>query len=586
MKRSSKIFFLEVGLIFLLWLAGIWVSHPYFNRPLEAHQEWETAHVLVSMRAYDEWGFWKVMGASVLLPHTKEWRDTDIAKKGVEINKILPAVYLSLPSWNFIFPYAARKLLNIVPFVNIPLSALFLESYNLVVSRLFTGIIFYYLFLEIIKLFIAEDEGIFRQKALAFIGTAAWMLDPAVLYFTQNTYFGEKSYFGFVYAIILLSLKCGFRFEALSKGEKLLLFILSFIACGTSYFGWFTVIFLCFAAFAYRFLSMRTFAVDRSFSRYLKSILPIAVGAFTAAMTFLVQLLYFKNGFSLLHERFVERLGLSDFAESAKVPFSYSYAFGKIVSYWDNYLPLGTTYRHELFIGIMVLLFGMIGFFLVAARSRDRIYTILLFCLIYLMPVCYVFLLKEWAYMHDFSGQTISFPLILSWAILPVLLLSRWKFTDQAIIILALLVLAVATQSRSLSVNFAEKGSDIYEALGKIVTRNAGMNDIVIIPPQHAITEANLGSSHNIADITILLNSPLMLWYSDRYIYRIEILRKLLLNGTLARDKIMKMDRVFIAFNPNEKLDEKLSEILRKKGLEEEVTFDRIPVYLYHGPRE
>ena len=576
MNKINKIFFLEIFLLTLLWLASLWMSHGYFNRPLGVHHEWETGHVLSSMRAYEEWGFWKVMGASILLPHSKEWQNLDMAKHLADVNKIIPVLYLSSPSWYIIFPYLTWKILNLIPFVKLPISAFFLESFNLAVSRLFTGIIFYYLFLEITKLFMPKNSGTLRQKTLAFMGTAAWMLCPAVLYFTQNTYFGEKSFLGFEYAIILMALKCRFQFDKLSIGGKLLLFILSFIACGTSYFGLLCILFLC------PLVLVNKPPVPRYFTGYLATIAPMALGTLAAITTFIVQLLHFKGGFALLFERFHARTGTIYFNASAKVPLSFAAVFNKINSHWDNFLPFGTLYRHEFYICADFLLFAAVMYYLLAARTKNKTYVASVFCLIYILPLCYIFILKNWAYDHDFSGQIMSFPIAFSWSVLPFLLLHRWKFSGQTLVAMAVLVFAISTQSKNLSVNFAEKGSDLYMAIGKIIARDVGKNDLLVILPWHPLTGTEGVNLKKPSSFFVFIPlSPLTLWYSDRYVYKEYILYMLLSKKMLSYDRLKNIPLALIGFNLNEKPDERINLVIEKNMIEINEKLEGKPIFLY-----
>jgi hypothetical protein len=582
MIKFNRIVAIELSLIFLLWLASIWFSHPYFNRPLDVHHEWDMAHVLVSMRAYNEWGFWKLMGASVFMPHTKEWIGTDIPQKAVEINKSIMAVYLSSPSWYIIFPYMTWKLMNLIPFITVPLSALYLQIVQLVIGRLFTGIILYYLFLEVIRIFMPDEGKMPRQRFLAFLGVTAWMLNPAVLYFTQNTFNGEKSFLGFVFAIFLMAIRCRFRFDTLSKDEKTLLLILSFIACGTTYYGWLSLIAVCLIVLIDKLLSPRPPAHASLLRGYMKTIFPMAAGAFAAGMTYIAQLLYYKDGFKLLFERFFFRTGAVYSDLNPNIPLSAREVFHTITSYWDNCFPFGILYRHEFNISVILLALAMIACIPLVVKAKDRIFAVSVLFLIYMVPAGYILILKEWSYVHDYSALLMSFPIVLSWAILPVLLAHSRKIMNYAVIFVALLVLITASQSKSLSVQFAGKGSNIYQEMGDIVARNAGQDNIMIILPMHPVPKEVVALSRKQQNWTFLPLSPQSLWYTDRYIYNIYPLRTLILSGMLDLDTVRQMDTVFVAFNPNEQLDERTAGPLKKRGLEVKEILGGLPVYLYH----
>ena len=195
----NKIAIAEIFVVFILWLISLTMSSYVFNRPLEldAHHEFITAHTLVSLRSLDQWGIFQTLGASILVPKSNEYLQVDITVLDKD-----NGVYLSYPSLWLVVPYLIFKILAI------PTTVASLQIYHLIFNRLFTSIIIYFLFLEIIYLFKDKFKKTnliqgWGSKLLAFLGTAAWIFSPPVLYWSQNVYFCDQAILLPVYALLL-----------------------------------------------------------------------------------------------------------------------------------------------------------------------------------------------------------------------------------------------------------------------------------------------------------------------------------------------------------------------------------------------
>ena len=294
-----------LALIFLLWLVSVLVSKPIFSRPLD--YEWSTAHTLVSMRAFEEWGFWKLLGASIAVPKSYEFIGVDITYFTKE-----EGIYLSYPSLWLVLPYVAFKFLSLLP-LDIDLSPQYLQAYNLIVNRLICGVVIYYLYLEIIKIIAGNTLTDYHKKMIAFLGLMGWMFTPPVLYWTQNSYAPDQPVLLPIYIIFLISLRCKFKFEQLSTPGKSLLFIASLVACRIDWYGLVSVSIILLIVLVDRWLSRNkgSFSPIAFVKQYLNSIKWLFSGMLVTGVAFLAQLLYYRDGLNQIYAIFLLRTGMT-----------------------------------------------------------------------------------------------------------------------------------------------------------------------------------------------------------------------------------------------------------------------------------
>ena len=132
-QKTDKL--LPIAIIIIIWIVSVIISDSLIawrDPPVS----WNLAHALVSLSAFDEWGFWKLAGASVLLPNTHEFTDLSISS----LHLFTPyfedrLVYLSYPSLWLDIPYGLLKLLQSLGF-EVALSPAYIAFFSLIYVRL------------------------------------------------------------------------------------------------------------------------------------------------------------------------------------------------------------------------------------------------------------------------------------------------------------------------------------------------------------------------------------------------------------------------------------------------------------------
>lgn len=580
-NKLNQSFCLEIGIIFLLWLFSIWLSSPTFNRFFD----WDTAHILVSMRAFEQWGFWKLLGVSTWLQPSYEWMGVDITSQEIEINSTYLNFYLSAPSWYIIFPYVTWKLLNLIPLVHISLSSQFLECYNLFFSRLIGSIFVYYLYLEIIQVVVKNTWTSYHKKSLAFLGLLGWILSPKILFYTQNSCFGGRAYIGFLYAIFLIAIQCNFQFDILSKNQKKYLFILSFLVCATDYFGWFNIIIISLIVLINKLiLPSKLSKISLNFwLDYFNNIKLMIAGIYLSGISFLIQLLYYKNGIHYLSNRFLQRSGLVELADERGHPLTNLEVFKKIVSHWIGFTPIFKTYFTKIMeeasskndINFTFLIFlTSLSLSLIAAlyylllKSEDYKKIFYIYILLFFIPITYIFFLKQLSYVHKFSGFPMALPISFTLLILPILLIG--KVINKRTFLIFVMIGFVIFSNRSLLLNKSlfissePAQTEINRDLGTLVNQNLKFNDL-------PITQSRPLSVSPLLEKGLLVQPlpPQGLWYTGRYIYDVPTLKKLIKESKLNLANVKKMNPVFLAYKKNkEEIDSNISFICENKWIE------------------
>lgn len=550
--KLNAVFASEIALIFLAWLISVGVSSPVFNRPLGDLHEWLTAHTLVSMRAFEEWGFWKLLGASILIPNSNEFIGVDITA----FTKT-EGIYLSYPSLWIVLPYTTFKLLNLLP-LDISLSPLYLQVYNLIVNRLICGVVIYYLYLEIVKILAENLLTDYSRRLIAFLGLIGWMFTPPVMYWTQNVYGPDQAVLLPIYIIFLIALRCKFRFEELSKPSKFLLFIAAVCACGIDWYGWVSVavILLLVLIDKWLFRNETSFSFKYFLKQYLNSIKFIFTGMLVAGITFLAQLLYYKDGLTQLSSIFLLRSGatmVNDYGE----PLTNFQILRRIVWHWIPYFPqivrqpVGNYGTKAVLVTVILLIFIILGFLYYLFRtSQDRRLSVYVYVLVFLVPLLQLYLLKQHSFTHNFSAFKMGLAISCSLLVLPALLLT-WTFKNtfgkkifnyhQANIYISIffvalgLVIILSTLSNSGIAKFAGSGINKNQDLGFIVAKNIADDDLPIANQDSLFL--NIAPFH-----------PLRLWYTKRFIYSPASLINFRSQGKLNLQNLKRMKPIFLAF--------------------------------------
>ncbi len=570
--KLNAVFASEIALIFLVWLISVWVSSPVFNRPLGDLHEWLTAHTLVSMRAFEEWGFWKLLGASILIPHSNEFIGVDITS----FTKT-EGIYLSYPSLWIVLPYTTFKLLNLLP-LDISLSSFYLQFYNLIVNRLFCGIVIYYLYLEIVKILNGKILTDYTRRLLAFLGLIGWMFTPPVMYWTQNVYGPDQAVLLPIYIIFLISLRCKFRFEDLSQPSQVLLVIAAICACGIDWYGWVSVAVILFVVLIDKWLSRNeTFFSFKGFlKQYLNSIKFLFTGMLVAGITFLAQILYYKDGLTQLSRIFLVRSGATMVSDDGD-PLTNFQILRRILWHWIPYFPqivrqpVGTYGTKVVLVTVLLIIFISLGFLYYLFRtSQDRRLSIYVYVLVFLVPLLQLYILKQHSFTHNFSAFKMGLAISCSLLVLPVLLLT-WTFkntfaksivnyhqsnTYTSIFFVALgLVIIFSTISTSGITKFAGSGINKNQDLGFLVTRNIAADDLPIANQDPLFLDMDP------------FPHPLRLWYTKRFIYSPDSFKNLRSQGKLNLKNIKRMKPIFLAFR-DEPLNANVSSLCQGKWID------------------
>ena len=567
-----------IALIFLVWLASVLVSKPIFSRPLHEHHEWLTAHTLVSMRAFEEWGFWKLLGASIRVPKSYEFIGVDLTyfTKG-------EGIYLSYPSLWLVLPYVAFKFLSLLP-LDINLSPQYLQAYNLIVNRLICGVVIYYLYLEIIKIIAGNTLTDYHKKMIAFLGLMGWMFTPPVLYWTQNVYLSDQAVLLPIYIIFLISLKCKFKFEQLSTPGKSLLFIASLVACGIDWYGWVSVSVILSIVLVDRWLSRNRglFSPVAFLMQYLNSIKWLFSGMLVSEVAFLAQLFYYQDGLNQIYETFLYRSSTIYKGDELTLIL----LLRTIVEHWIAYYPprlqqitkpdnyhyypprLQQITKPDIYhlIAVLVaalLILGILYYF--DRKSEDRPLSVYVYALVFLVPLLQLYLLKQHSYIHDFSAFKMGLPISFSLLVLPAVLLSlilknTWSYRNvqflhgnvYILIFIVLLGLMMIFSSRTGVTKFAGVGGNINQDKGFLVARNIAFDDLPITNDESLVVDPS---------------PPQPLWYTNRFIYSPSQLKNLLSQGKLNVENLKKMKPIFLAFR-DEPINTNVSELCEGKWID------------------
>lgn len=538
----NKLKLSEIGLIFLVWLVSVVVSSQVFifNRPMFGF-EGLTAHTLVSMRGFEEWGFWKLLGASTLFPKSYEFFGVDLTT----LTK--PEIYLSYPSLWLVLPYIVFKLLNLLP-LGVSLSPQYLQVYNLIFNRLLCAMVVYYLYLEIIKILTQDVLTDYKKRLIALLGLVGWIFTPPVLFWTQNVYFTDQIVLLPVYAIFFISLKCRFNFNQLPNYYKILLCITSILACGFDWYGWVGIASILFLKFIDDLLSNKAnpFLSKAFLKQYLNSVKFILFGVIVSGFTFIVQLLYYKDGIRQFLSIFFSRtIAMST---DTGVSLTLLTMLRGIAMHWSSYFPRIIQPLLEnadsllpfvaLIIGFTLFLFCLYYLYKKSRYSRFVVYA---YILVFLVPLIQLFILKQHSFIHYFSAFKMGLPITFSLLVLPMVTLSQifqsarsnTSFSSRSIntilsVFVAVLGIVIVISSVGELKKFASVGgasTDRAQDIGFLLSRN-------VAPTELPIT--------GVPNLVVSSYPPQVIWYGKRYLYSYEQLKELRLRANSQHLKSMK----------------------------------------------
>jgi Na+-transporting methylmalonyl-CoA/oxaloacetate decarboxylase gamma subunit len=510
--KINKVGIAEILAVFGLWLISLIMSSYVFNRPLDldAHHEFITAHTLVSLRSFDQWGIFQTLGASILVPKSNEYLQVDITVLGKD-----NGVYLSYPSLWLVLPYLIFKILAI------PITIANLQIYHLIFNRLFTSVIIYFLFLEIIYLFKDNLKKINQKtdfvqgwgaKLLAFLGTAAWIFSPPVLYWSQNVYFCDQAILLPVYALLLFAIKQRFQFHNLSYFKKLILFAISLLTAGFDWYGW-VVLFLLMLIVVLPLISKNiNKKTNKNFTKNITtaliSIQPIVAAIALISSWFIAQLIYYKDGY--------RQITATAFARSGgQVPLDIGQDLFVMSSYWGYYLPKflkpfwddGRLSIMSMSIGLLILLSWLLW------HCQRKLSLLAIFILIFIAPLTQIAILRQHSTIHDFSAFKLALPTVFTiWIVIPMSILILLEYLPRIFSYLAWLGLGILvtlsiyanTNNTEEFIEFAGSGSSYPSEIGVIIQKYIANDDL-------PISDSN--------GISVRSIPPQPTWYANRFIY-------------------------------------------------------------------
>lgn len=492
--RLETLRIIEIFAIFLFWLISIKISEPILNHSMP----WLSSHTLSSMRAFEEWGFWKLLGASILVPYTPEFQNIDITS----LTKS-EGIYLSYPSLWLVLPYFTLKILSPL---GVQISPLSLEIYNLVTGRLFLSIVLYFIFLEVINLASVDARlGGLAKRIIAFTTTLCWMFSTPVLYWTQNDYFSDQAVLLPIYLTTLLLLKKRFSIISSSLSFRSVLGVLVFWGCSIDWYGWVATLILFGIVWVNDFSEKKNSAKDFVF-QYISLLFPVLLGILIALGIYLAQLFYFKDGFSQLLAVFIQRTSTQ--ADTGKALGFLDLLTG-IYSHWLPYIP-GAKKLKFIFLPLVLVC----SIFLYSGLPQPVRKTIGLFITtITVVPLVQLFLLKQHSYTHAFSAFKMAFPISFFLYLIPLMsmtiLASRTTssfsantFNFAVVAISSVLLVSVVSYSSYKLLDFAGPSGTRNQQLEKMIASNFSTN--------HLLFSTNLSVS---------AFPPEPFWYTHRFVY-------------------------------------------------------------------
>jgi hypothetical protein len=548
--RTARL--IPIAIIVFLWIVSVMISDSLIawrNTPVS----WNLAHALVSLRAFDEWGFWKLAGASVLLPNTHEFSGLNIST----LHLFTPyfedrLIYLSYPSLWLDIPYGLLKLLQGLGF-EVALSPAYIAFFGLVYVRLLCGLVLYFIFLELLEILTAETLSPIMKRVIAVFGVVCWMFASPVLYFSYNKYFSTQAVLFPVCVIIWSALRCRFRFERLVGWQKAIIFVACITACGSDWYG-FTV---CFMVIIFGFLSQIILMKETragmlsTMKRFLSTHWPVWSGMVIVGSIYVLQLLYFNEGPATLLARIQKRSisGINTQAMTDQLPGVIDTLVAKVVAYFPVGLNTSGAYRWIVYSLLLSIIIASLYYLL--RRSHERRNAIMACLFLFMVPALHILFLLRHSLIsnHEFEFLKLSIPIIIYTLVLPVAAVSLLSVNlakrhgilhSRAVVPIGTLILALAIvfvgHSRELLVQYslmANPDTRHYKETGELVAVNATANELIIVDPERdgSLLEVNA-------------QPPNSLWYAGRFTYSLDRLHRLL--PAINKDNLAVMKPVFL----------------------------------------
>ena len=252
----------KCGILILLFGISVLVRLPNINRPLGAHYEWVSAHILITQQIWYEEGPLKHYFVPAMTYSGAANRN--ISNDARMKNSNGQWYYTSGPPFVWIAPYLFFRLIGVYPDV------LPLQIFCLIVHFV-CALLIYLLVKELIS-----KSSIRSWEISAFVASAVYLFTPASLWFHCNVYSGV--FLNIIFIIAGAHLFVRFLDDESGIGHYIKMGVLSFLMFYTGYFG------------VFFFSVMGLYAIiycDKKAA--FKLICSISVGAFLGVMLFLIQ---------------------------------------------------------------------------------------------------------------------------------------------------------------------------------------------------------------------------------------------------------------------------------------------------------
>jgi hypothetical protein len=486
---------LAVLLLLLAFGGSVGASRSTFDRPLDLNTGWTTAHALIFLRAYQDWGFARLGGVTVSIPKSKEIQETAIARFPMDA----PYVYVSYPPLAMWAPYFVFRVIRAV--AQVPLSVAFIETYNLIVNRLGGALAVFLLGGWIVRQ-LKEDR--FFSIAGGLTLAVIWMFQPLVLYISQDVYSEDVAVLVPTYLMIWLILREVERRGPRPKGEAGAFLAVATWALGTDWYAWvvgFAGIFI---------LCLRRFQASRRAP--LSTLWPLPAAFLVVGAIYSFQLVSFGNRFGVLWDRFLYRTG--DNPEALGRAATLFELFEKIVRPWRSF-SLPTSFLTSS-LGPTLLALSCVGWatmpFALGWWKRPRARPALLagWVLIVLCPLIQLVILKQHSYTHFWSAYKIGILASLGWLVVPLLAsslahrLRQRLATEGAFLATSLAVTAcIVVTSTASHARLIPPPNPDFQTLAEDLKP--------LITPEQILVSKDLGAFASYPTVK--------LWYLDRFVY-------------------------------------------------------------------
>lgn len=448
----------KFGILIVLFVISVVVRLPNINRPLGAHYEWVSAHILITEQVWYEEGAWEhYFVPAMTYPGAA---NRNISNDARMKNSEGIWYYTSGPPFIWIAPYLFFKVMGIYPDV------LPLQVFCLIVH--FVCALLIYLLVQ--ELTPKRNAAIYQVPA--FLASTVYLFTPASLWFHCNVYSG-------VFLNIIFIIAGAYLFVRFLDGESgighyIKMGVLAFFMFYTGYFG------------VFFFSVMGLYAIvycDKKAA--FKLICSITVGAFVGGTLFLIQYSTVDGFMSILEYLFGRYLFVSGTAEiSDKGLHVYDLsAWWRVLHHYDK------AYGH-------ILLFSFVLSVVSISLGRDRLRVKLAgmdrrwiaVALITVLPVLMEHVvLFNYTSVHGFSVMPMLVAISTFTGLGLSSLISKLETTRHKrelngniasiLVVFALVVFVSVGEYRQQNAN----GHSLYKTMGETIAKTAKSDEVVFL---------------------------------------------------------------------------------------------------------